>query len=330
MKPEVERLITLAKRGDLHARRQALAELNQDKFVVHKLFDEIAPRYGARPGRLHADPEAGAAALGLERDGLHRARLSAAALAPQAHCSSTTAADSPAGLPSPACGPSRACWGGARAVLGERVDAVGRRAHGRGRARARPGGELRCAAGEPAERLEPQPAAALSERAATGRCGGPRARSRRRTASTRAATRARARYGYRAADAHGAQPVRARPRAVVAAPARREALAGLCRGCSPGRTTSRRSRPPGPTTCASSATSWAPNGGAHGDVLEFWIEADAFMRHMVRVLVGTMLEVGGGRRDRRGLRRTCSRGRPATRGRRDRAGARPAPAAVTY
>jgi tRNA pseudouridine38-40 synthase len=32
------------------------------------------------------------------------------------------------------------------------------------------------------------------------------------------------------------------------------------------------------------------------DVLEFWIEADAFMRHMNRVLVGTMLEVGGGRR----------------------------------
>ena len=31
-----------------------------------------------------------------------------------------------------------------------------------------------------------------------------------------------------------------------------------------------------------------------GDLLEFWIEADAFMRHMVRVLVGTMLEVSGG------------------------------------
>jgi tRNA pseudouridine38-40 synthase len=31
-------------------------------------------------------------------------------------------------------------------------------------------------------------------------------------------------------------------------------------------------------------------------VLEFWIEADAFMRHMNRVLVGTMLEVAGGRR----------------------------------
>ena len=36
--------------------------------------------------------------------------------------------------------------------------------------------------------------------------------------------------------------------------------------------------------------------GEPGDVLEFWIEADAFMRHMNRVLVGTMLEVAGGRR----------------------------------
>jgi tRNA pseudouridine38-40 synthase len=35
----------------------------------------------------------------------------------------------------------------------------------------------------------------------------------------------------------------------------------------------------------------------HGDVLEFWIEADAFMRQMNRVLVGTMLEVAQGRRD---------------------------------
>ena len=33
-----------------------------------------------------------------------------------------------------------------------------------------------------------------------------------------------------------------------------------------------------------------------GELLELWIEADAFMRHMVRILVGTMLEVAGGRR----------------------------------
>ncbi|HET7443081.1 MAG TPA: 50S ribosomal protein L17 [Solirubrobacterales bacterium] len=50
VKPEVEKLITLAKRGDLHARRQALSSLHNDKFVVHKLFDEVAPRYAERPG----------------------------------------------------------------------------------------------------------------------------------------------------------------------------------------------------------------------------------------------------------------------------------------
>ena len=50
VKPEVEKLITLAKRGDLHARRQALAALGQDKFVVYKLFEEVAPRYKDRPG----------------------------------------------------------------------------------------------------------------------------------------------------------------------------------------------------------------------------------------------------------------------------------------
>ncbi len=50
VKPEIEKLITLAKRGDLHARRQALSTLAQDKFAVHKLFTEVAPRYAERPG----------------------------------------------------------------------------------------------------------------------------------------------------------------------------------------------------------------------------------------------------------------------------------------
>jgi large subunit ribosomal protein L17 len=50
VKPEVERLITLAKRGDLHARRQALSALGQNKFTVHKLFEEIGPRYAQRNG----------------------------------------------------------------------------------------------------------------------------------------------------------------------------------------------------------------------------------------------------------------------------------------
>ena len=50
VKPELEKLITLAKRGDLHARRQALSALGQDKFAVYKLFEEIAPRYEERHG----------------------------------------------------------------------------------------------------------------------------------------------------------------------------------------------------------------------------------------------------------------------------------------
>jgi large subunit ribosomal protein L17 len=50
LRPEFEKLITLAKRGDLHARRQALSRLQNDKFAVHKLFEEIAPRYAQRPG----------------------------------------------------------------------------------------------------------------------------------------------------------------------------------------------------------------------------------------------------------------------------------------
>jgi len=45
----VDRVITLGKRGDLHARRQVLS-IVQDKSVVRKLFDTIAPRFKDRPG----------------------------------------------------------------------------------------------------------------------------------------------------------------------------------------------------------------------------------------------------------------------------------------
>jgi large subunit ribosomal protein L17 len=49
LKPVAEKMITLAKRGDLHARRQALAYI-QDKVVAHRLFDEIKDRYMDRQG----------------------------------------------------------------------------------------------------------------------------------------------------------------------------------------------------------------------------------------------------------------------------------------
>ena len=50
VKPELEKLITLAKRGDLHARRQALSALGQDSSAVHQLFEVVAPRYATRDG----------------------------------------------------------------------------------------------------------------------------------------------------------------------------------------------------------------------------------------------------------------------------------------
>jgi large subunit ribosomal protein L17 len=49
MRPLVERLITFAKRGDLHARRRVLATIG-DKSVVHELFTEIAPLVELREG----------------------------------------------------------------------------------------------------------------------------------------------------------------------------------------------------------------------------------------------------------------------------------------
>ncbi len=49
LKPIVDKLITLGKRGDLHARRQAISMLGDSKLAA-KLFDTLAPRYAARAG----------------------------------------------------------------------------------------------------------------------------------------------------------------------------------------------------------------------------------------------------------------------------------------
>lgn len=49
MKPILDKLITLGKKGGLHRRRQAFAQLRDDA-TVKKLFDVLGPRYEARPG----------------------------------------------------------------------------------------------------------------------------------------------------------------------------------------------------------------------------------------------------------------------------------------
>lgn len=49
LRPIVEKLVTLGKRGDLHARRQAIARIGNET-LVKRLFDTIAPRYAQRNG----------------------------------------------------------------------------------------------------------------------------------------------------------------------------------------------------------------------------------------------------------------------------------------
>jgi large subunit ribosomal protein L17 len=49
LRPVVEKLVTLGKRGDLHARRQAIAQI-KDADLVKKLFDVLGPRYRTRNG----------------------------------------------------------------------------------------------------------------------------------------------------------------------------------------------------------------------------------------------------------------------------------------
>jgi large subunit ribosomal protein L17 len=49
LRPVAERLITKAKKGDIHNRRQVLQTIT-DKSIVHTLFTEIAPRFAERPG----------------------------------------------------------------------------------------------------------------------------------------------------------------------------------------------------------------------------------------------------------------------------------------
>ncbi len=97
IRPIVEKLVTLGKRGDLHARRQAIAQI-KDQDAVRKLFDTIAARYANRNGGYlrimkagfrHGDNAAVAVIEFVERDvnakgAADRARVAAEAELEQA------------------------------------------------------------------------------------------------------------------------------------------------------------------------------------------------------------------------------------------------------
>ena len=85
VKPEVEKLITLAKRGDLHARRQALSAAGPGQVRGPQAVRGGRSALRRAPGRLHADPQARPSAVGLDRDGLPRAGVAPAA--PRRDCS---------------------------------------------------------------------------------------------------------------------------------------------------------------------------------------------------------------------------------------------------
>ena len=219
VKPEIEKLITLAKRGDLHARRQALSTLSQDKFAVHKLFDEVGAPLRRAPRRLHAHPQARSASQRRDRDGLHRARLSALA-APRARRGMATK------LTIEYDGTGFAGWArqpGKRTVQEELERALqtvlgeqrpgrraaapdGRRAHRPRRARVGAGGELRARGGRPAAPQRP----ARRRRGGARRRAGADGFDARRDATQPHLLLPRARAAH-------AQRVRARARVLVAA-----------------------------------------------------------------------------------------------------------------
>jgi large subunit ribosomal protein L17 len=103
LRPIIEKLVTLAKRGDLHARRLAAAELRNNLPTVKKLFDTIGPRYKDRAGGYtrvmkagfrHGDSAARAVIEFVERDvdakgASDRARREAEAPATEAQAAAT-------------------------------------------------------------------------------------------------------------------------------------------------------------------------------------------------------------------------------------------------
>ena len=86
VRPHVEKMITLGKKGDLHSRRQALSFLQTDK-AVERLFDAVAPRYGDRQGGYLRIVRTRIPAGRRRRKGVHRTagrRKAAGSEAPEA------------------------------------------------------------------------------------------------------------------------------------------------------------------------------------------------------------------------------------------------------
>ncbi len=289
---------------------------HNDKFIVHKLFDEVAPRYAERPGGYTRIVKLGPRRSDCDRDGVPRARLSAGGsyrLDIEYDGSAFSGWARQPGL--------RTVQGELEAALATVLrEPIGLTVAGRTDAGVH-------ALGQVASFATAVEVPADLGRRLDGLCPGS-SRSpppaRRRPASTPVATPSPA------ATSTGCTCAGRRARSSAVAPS-----AGRTRS------TARRSTPaPRALLGRHDFTAFTPTQTDHvhfervvlgagwtaepGDLLAFRITADAFMRGMVRALVGTMLEVSSGRRERRGLR-PAARRRPALGGGRDRARPRPLP-----
>ena len=188
----------------------------------------------------------------------------------------------------------RALQHGARRQRHRRATAEAdrRRAHRPRRARLGPGRQLRARGRRPA----------APERAARRRRGGA-ARPSPRAEDFDARRDARSRtYCYRVLARRTRGVFERRTAFWWPGELDRDALRAVRERCSRAGTTSRRSRRARPSTAGFSCDVARAEWRGEGELLEFWIEADMFLRHMNRVLVGTMLDVARGLRERRALR----------------------------
>ena len=158
LRPLAERLITFAKKGDLHARRQVMTVV-RDKDVVHTLFAEIGPRLRAAAGWLHPHHQ-GRPAQGRQRaDGGHRAGRGADR-GPGGGRRGGAGARHPVPVP-PGADPGRRARPGRRAAGADRPGRRPRRRGGRGAGAAEADG-AECRRG-------PTPTAAAEAEADRGR-----------------------------------------------------------------------------------------------------------------------------------------------------------------
>ena len=304
----VEQMITLAKRGDLTARRAVVAEFPNEPLVVDKLFDEIAPKYADRTSGLHPDRPPRPASGRRGRDRPDRTRLNEARVPERAAPSAIargwnmTARTSPASRSNREGGRSRENWRprwpGSTPRGAGRVDGAGRTDAG-----VHASGQViaftyrgRSSATELGRALEALLPADVSIGGLRMVPDGSIPAMRRGTGSTATPSGT-----GRAARFASVTALGVRVPLDVAAMVRAGSVLE-------GRHDFTRLRDDEPDVGPDRSRG---SGRAEGRVVTIDVVADAFLRGMVRRMVAVLLEVGQGTMDATGVAAALDAGRPA-------------------